>query len=112
MSLPLTLRHRVLAGCRVQVPFGSRMLTGRSHAHACRTRRAGGPPGVSLRDEEPVLDRELLDLASWIAEYYCAPIGEVLKGMLPLSGETAAQHALYVDGLGPPGRAAIDLAAR
>ncbi len=42
----------------------------------------------SLRDEEPVLDRELLDLAAWIAEYYCAPIGEVLKGMLPLSGET------------------------
>jgi primosomal protein N' (replication factor Y) len=35
-----------------------------------------------------VLDRELLDLAAWIAEYYCAPIGEVLKGMLPLGGET------------------------
>ena len=42
----------------------------------------------SLRDEEPALDRELLDLAAWIAEYYCAPIGEVLRGMLPLGGET------------------------
>jgi primosomal protein N' (replication factor Y) (superfamily II helicase) len=87
-ELPLTLRHRVLPGCRVQVPFGSRSLTGvvmRTHA---------GPvaqevrPVSSLRDEEPVLDRELLDLAAWIAEYYCAPIGEVLKGMLPLGGET------------------------
>jgi len=87
-ELPLTLRHRVLAGCRVQVPFGSRMLTGivmRTHAEpvAQEVRPVSG-----LRDEEPVLDRDLLDLAFWIAEYYCAPIGEVLKGMLPLSGET------------------------
>ena len=87
-ELPLILRHRVLAGCRVQVPFGSRMLTGivmRTHAEpvAQEVRPVSG-----LRDEEPVLDRDLLDLAFWIAEYYCAPIGEVLKGMLPLSGET------------------------
>lgn len=87
-ELPLTLRHRVLAGCRVQVPFGSRTLTGvvmRTHAERVAQ---DVRPVSSLRDEEPVLDRELLDLAVWIAEYYCAPIGEVLKGMLPLSGET------------------------
>src|SRR6476646_9033484 len=87
-ELPLTLRHRVLAGCRVQVLFGSRTLTGvviRTHAKRSthEVRQVSG-----LRDEEPALDRELLDLAAWIAEYYCAPIGEVLKGMLPLSGET------------------------
>jgi primosomal protein N' (replication factor Y) len=43
---------------------------------------------AKLVDEEPVLDAELLRLGEWIAEYYCAPIGEVLRGMLPLSGET------------------------
>jgi primosomal protein N' (replication factor Y) len=43
---------------------------------------------LSLRDQEPVLDADLIHLALWIAEYYCAPIGEVMKGMLPLSGET------------------------
>ena len=42
---------------------------------------------LSLLDAEPVLDAELLRLARWIAEYYCAPLGEVLKGMLPLGGE-------------------------
>lgn len=100
-ELPLTLRHRVLAGCRVQVPFGSRTLTGvvmRTHAEpiAHEVREVS-----SLRDEEPVLDRELLDLAAWIAEYYCAPIGEVLKGMLPLGGETR-RSTRYV--LTDPGR--------
>ncbi len=86
-SLPLTLQHRVQTGCRVLVPFGSRKLTGvvlRVHddAPAYKLRDA-----LKLLDSEPVLDEELLRLARWIAEYYCAPLGEVLRGMLPLSGE-------------------------
>ena len=40
-----------------------------------------------LVDEEPVLDQELLSLGEWIAQYYCAPLGEVLRGMIPLAGE-------------------------
>jgi primosomal protein N' (replication factor Y) len=87
-ELPLTLRHRVLIGCRVLAPFGSRKLTGvvlslQDEPPAYETREV-----LSLRDPEPVLEAELIELGRWIAEYYCAPIGEVLKGMLPLSGET------------------------
>jgi primosomal protein N' (replication factor Y) len=86
-SLPFTLRHRVRPGCRVTVPFGNRKLTGvvlQLHAD---------PPEqeardvLSLLDAEPALDAELMRLARWIAEYYCSPLGEVLKSMLPLSGE-------------------------
>ncbi len=86
-ELPLTVGRRVRAGCRVWVPFGSRKLTGvvlRTHD---RPPEQDAREVLSLIDDEPVLDPELLDLAQWIAEYYCAPIGEVLKGMLPLSGE-------------------------
>ena len=42
---------------------------------------------LRLIDEEPVLDAELLSLGRWIAQYYCAPLGEVLRSMTPLSGE-------------------------
>lgn len=42
---------------------------------------------LQLLDEEPVLGEDLLRLGNWIAEYYCAPLGEVLRGMLPLTGE-------------------------
>ncbi|MGA9624231.1 MAG: hypothetical protein WBQ65_07170, partial [Bryobacteraceae bacterium] len=35
----------------------------------------------------PVLDAALLALGRWIAGYYCAPLGEVLRGMLPLAPE-------------------------
>src|SRR3954470_5636175 len=86
-SLPETLRHRVAPGCRVMVPFGSRHMTGvvlRVHdeAPAMETREA-----LRLLDAQPVLDDELLALGKWIAAYYCAPLGEVLRGMLPLASE-------------------------
>jgi len=86
-ALPETLRHRVRAGSRLVVPFGPRKLTGVIlHCHDQRpevaTREA-----FRLLDAEPVLDSELLALGRWIAGYYCAPLGEVLRGMLPLAAE-------------------------
>src|SRR5579872_2641128 len=86
-SLPETLRHRVRAGSRILVPFGPRKLTGvilRCH---------DDPPAMAARealrliDSEPVLGDDLLSLGRWIAAYYCAPLGDVLRGMLPLASE-------------------------
>jgi primosomal protein N' (replication factor Y) len=85
--LPETLRHRTRAGCRVLVPFGPRKLTGvvlSTHSN---------PPDGKLRevmrllDEEPVFEPHMLELGRWVAGYYCAPLGEVLRGMAPLAGE-------------------------
>ncbi|HEX5230319.1 MAG TPA: primosomal protein N', partial [Bryobacteraceae bacterium] len=86
--LPETMQHRTRAGCRVLVPFGSRKLTGMVLAL-----RPDAPDGsikevLRLIDEEPVLDAGLISLGRWIAHYYCAPLGEVLRAMTPLSGET------------------------
>ena len=86
-SLPETLRHRVQPGARVTAPFGPRKLTGvvvKTHddkpEHQTRDI-------LTLVDEEPALTEELLRLGAWIADYYCSPIGETLKVMLPLGGE-------------------------
>jgi primosomal protein N' (replication factor Y) len=40
-----------------------------------------------LLDSKPVLSSELLALGRWISGYYCAPLGDVLRGMLPLASE-------------------------
>jgi primosomal protein N' (replication factor Y) len=100
-SLPETLRHRVKAGCRLIVPFGVRKLTGvalRCHDEipAVEARDA-----LRLVDSEPVLDGELLSLARWIGGYYCAPLGEVLRAMLPLVSEvrTGKVYSLTASGL-------------
>ena len=36
-----------------------------------------------MLDAAPALSQELLKLGNWIAEYYAAPLGEVLKAFLP-----------------------------
>ena len=42
---------------------------------------------LRLIDSEPVQSAELMALGRWIAGYYCSPLGDVLRGMLPLSSE-------------------------
>ncbi|MGH9379124.1 MAG: replication restart helicase PriA [Thermoanaerobaculia bacterium] len=71
-------------GCRARVRVGQRRLTG---LIVDLPERA--PQGVELRpldevlDAVPVLDPQLLDLARFAADYYLAPIGEVIQAMLP-----------------------------
>jgi len=81
-------------GARVLVPFAGQRLMGvvvRLHHDrpAYETK-----PVQQVLDEEPLLPAELMKLAEWIATYYVAPLGEVLRGMLPLSAEVK-RHFSY-----------------
>ena len=81
-------------GVRVLVPFRNEKLAGvvvRIHDDPPPVE---AKPMLSVLDEEPVLSPELMDLGRWIATYYLAPIGEVLRSMLPLTGEVR-HHVLY-----------------
>ncbi len=74
-------------GGRVVVPFRNEKLIG------VVTRLHDEAPPVEARlieavlDQEPILSAELMELATWIAQYYLAPLGEVLRSMLPLMAE-------------------------
>ena len=85
--LPETLRHRVKAGCRVLVPFGPRKLAGVALAVHNRAPEAEVKELLKLVEEEPVFSNEMLELGQWVSAYYCAPLGEVLRGMAPLGGQ-------------------------
>src|SRR5579885_3689960 len=74
-------------GCRVLVPFRNEKMSGvvvRVHDEAPPVE---AKPLMTVLDHEPVIFSVLLELALWIAQYYIAPIGEVLRGMLPLMAE-------------------------
>lgn len=86
-SLPLTLQHRVQAGARLLVPFGTRKLTGVVLRVHDETPDIPVKDALRLFDPEPVLDAELIALGKWISGYYCAPRGEVLRSMLPLASD-------------------------
>ncbi len=98
VALPVPLDHtftygvrlgqRPLRGARVIAPFRNEKLIGVVTAVDVKA-----PAEVEVKyleavlDEEPLLSERLLELAEWTAQYYLAPLGEVLRAMLPLSAE-------------------------
>lgn len=91
-------------GSRVLVPFRQERMQGVVIA------RHNTPPEGAVRailqtlDDEPALSPELLRLGEWIASYYVAPLGEVLRTMLPLSAEV---RRTTVFRLSPKGQAEL-----
>jgi primosomal protein N' (replication factor Y) len=80
--------QRPQRGARVIVPFRKEKLIG-----VVTGLDVTAPTEFEMRfietvlDEEPLLSESLLELATWMAQYYLAPLGEVLRGMLPLMAE-------------------------
>ncbi len=76
-------------GARVLVPFSGQRLMG----VVLRVHSDEPADGIVVKPVQQVLDAaallpdELMRLAEWIAQYYIAPLGEVLRGMLPLTAE-------------------------
>ncbi len=90
-----------VVGARVIVPFAGQRLMGvvvKVHGDA--------PVGVEVKPVQQVLDDaallpdELMELARWIAGYYVAPLGEVLRGMMPLGAEVKRQSVYRISDAG------------
>lgn len=89
--VPEGLREQVRRGCRVVVPFGRQMLTG--YVVECEETAGEGEEERAelaelkeieeLLETDPVVTTEMLGLTKWIADYYYAPWGEVIKSSLP-----------------------------
>ena len=78
---------KLQTGVRVRVPLGRRSVVGiivepDASAPADIEPQQLKPIGAVL-DDQPVVPRALLDLARFTADYYLAPIGEVLRGVVP-----------------------------
>ena len=101
-----------VVGGRVLVPFREQRLAGivvelhdrspKTSGRAIQIKRV-----LRVLDSTPVLDDQLLQLGRWIAGYYLAPLGEVLRTMLPLAAEFKRAIAYRI---AEDGRMALHLA--
>jgi primosomal protein N' (replication factor Y) len=85
-----------VVGARVLVPFSGQKLMGvvvKVHEDA-PPEEFEIKPVQQVLDDTAILPEELMELAAWIAQYYVAPLGEVLRGMLPLAAEVK-RHFFY-----------------
>ncbi|MGC2815926.1 MAG: primosomal protein N', partial [Candidatus Acidiferrum sp.] len=83
-TIPESLRATLQAGTRVLVPFRKKSLVG------VVVELSSEPPAntrlreiTKVMELSPAITPKLIELAQWIANYYLAPIGEVLRAMLP-----------------------------
>ena len=81
--VPPELQSFVAIGKRVMVPFGNKHLTGVIVGLPAATTVSGLKPVHDILDVKPTFSPELLALTKWIAEYYLAPWGEVLRAATP-----------------------------
>src|SRR5687767_3231331 len=83
--IPADLESVVEIGTRVKVPFGGRQVLG------CVTGLASESPYGKIKSILKVISRpslitnKVLQLARWIADYYCCPVEIALKSVLPES---------------------------
>ncbi len=80
-------------GTQVVVPFGARTVTGFVVGHPAASGGSEASRAAALDVEEivagtPAFDDEMIALCRWAADYYQAPLGEVLRAALP-QGEKA-----------------------
>ncbi len=82
-SVPQDLSARAVVGTRVLVPFGRRKVTGFVVGRRDDADVDGIRDIADVLDVDPVLDERMIELTRWIADYYLAPWGEVLRTALP-----------------------------
>lgn len=81
----------VQPGQRVQVPFGRvnklqhgfvvKIIDDAEEIAKCR--RFKLKSAKAILDEQPLLDKKLIQLAQWISQYYVCPLGQVFSAMVP-----------------------------
>lgn len=85
-SIPAKLLVDIKIGILVEVPFHNRKLEGVIVAlkqYSNREIKYKLKPINKILDRNPVLDPIRLELATWMSNYYLAPIGEAIAAMLP-----------------------------
>ena len=88
-SIPEEFRQNLKPGMRVTAPFGRRTVTGiviriAAHSPVAKTKAI-----IDVLDTEPAISQDLLSLTTWMADYYFAAPGDVMKAML-VQGATKA----------------------
>ncbi|QBG49094.1 primosomal protein N' [Verrucomicrobia bacterium S94] len=83
-TIPAHLQSVIRIGAQVTVPFNGRELRGfvvglaNHSAFADKLKAISGVVG-----DKPLIPDEIMKLAYWIADYYCAPIEQAVRTVLP-----------------------------
>jgi primosomal protein N' (replication factor Y) len=82
-SIPPEFASRLEVGSRVKVPFGPRQVLGVVTSLIEESTHTNLRPILKLIGQQSQVTPKVLQLARWIAGYYCCPVEIALKSVLP-----------------------------
>ena len=82
-EVPEPLCPWAVVGKRVLVPFKNLQVSGYILELLPTTNQTGVKKILDILDDTPMFPTSMIPFFSWIANYYCYPVGEVIKGALP-----------------------------
>jgi primosomal protein N' (replication factor Y) len=83
--VPESMQNALGVGSRVRVPVRTRLLTGTVIEILDSTEFSAVRDLVSLLDEKPMIRPAMLELARWMADYYCCPLETAVCSVLPVA---------------------------
>ncbi|MFN0124924.1 MAG: primosomal protein N' [Blastocatellia bacterium] len=115
-ALPASFAAQVRPGARVLIPFGKQLLTAYVvDIHQSLAEAGLDPANTEIRyveelfDTEPLVSPDLLELTKWIADYYFAPWGEIIRASLPAGINAEAETIVTITSEGAVALAAAQL---
>lgn len=104
--LPPALQRDAQIGSRVLVPFGSKPTTGYIVALLTKLdpstslNESDLKEASALLDAHPLITPEVMEITRWVADYYAAPWGEVLKAALPAGINASVEQVVSITAAG------------
>src|SRR5947207_14312164 len=116
--LPASMQRSAQVGSRVMVQLGAKTTAGYiaeliSHLRTGTSLIESEIKDVQeLLDVDPPLTPEVLEITRWVADYYAAPWGEVLRAALPAGINATVEQTISISDKGGASRSADDDSAR
>ncbi|HEY6045866.1 MAG TPA: primosomal protein N' [Pyrinomonadaceae bacterium] len=109
--LPESMQNAAQVGSRVVVQLGTKPTTGYIVALMPGLREGTSLVESEIKDVDKLLDVEpsltpgVVEIARWVADYYAAPLGEVMRAALPAGINTSIMQVVSIT---PRGREALE----
>ena len=100
--LPPSMQRAARVGSRVMIQFGAKPTTGYIVALLPRLRAGTSLIESEIKDLQELLDAdppltpEVVEITRWVAEYYAAPWGEVMRAALPAGLNTTVEQTVSI----------------
>lgn len=100
-KVPPALNEIIEVGMRVLVPFGKRQVSGfvLKTVNVNEVEKENIPEIkniIEVLDDEPAFPTALLTDLEWLADYYIAPLGVVLKSALPAGATVSSKAKIFL----------------